>query len=330
MLSFTKINKDSTPIAYVTSGEKKDQIIWLTKENIDKVPNEMKEKVKDFEQVIDFTSLQKQYKKMYGANIRLNSLDHKIINKCIKDNIEPDDERLKRICSLIREKMKTDATTSIQVDDGFLMYLPPLDRSFRMYVAGPAGSGKSVMCGKIMGEFKKSRPKSKIFVFSDVSEDKALDKFEPVRVLLNNEIVEKPITINDIPPSSLLLFDDVDAIPDKKIKKSINILQNEILRRGRHPPGFAEGGKPEISCINTAHNMTSYSETRIILNESNLICVYPRSTSKYNLTYVLTKYYGMTPEEVNHLISLPTRWAIVCRDYPSWVLWQSGLYFLKR
>jgi hypothetical protein len=63
--------------------------------------------------------------------------------------------------------------------------------------------------------------------------------------------------------------------------------------------------------------MTSYSDTRIILNESNLICVYLRSTSKHNLNYVLTKYYGMTPNEVNDLIKLPTRWAIISRDYPS-------------
>jgi len=184
MLSYTKLNKDSIPIAYVTCGEKKDNVIWLTKENIDKVPNEMKETVKDFENVIDMTSLQKQYKKMYGTTIRLNALDHKIINKCIKENIEPDDPRLQKICNLIRTTVNKDATKSIQVDDGFLMYIPPLDKSFRMYVAGPAGSGKSVMCGKIMAEYAKNRPKSKIFIFPDVNEDKALDKYETTRVLL--------------------------------------------------------------------------------------------------------------------------------------------------
>jgi len=212
--------------------------------------------------------------------------------------------------------MKQDATKSLKVDDGFLMYIPPVDKSFRMYVAGPAGSGKSVMCGKIIKEYKRNRPKSKIFVFSDVNEDKALDGEDITRVLLNHQVVDNPLTIKEIPPSSLILFDDVDAIPEKPIKKSINILQNEILRRGRHPPNYPEGGKCEISCINTAHNLTNYSETRIILNESNLICVYPRSTSKYNLNYVLTKYYGLSPEEVNKIIALPTRWVIVSRDYP--------------
>ena len=330
MLSFTKINKESKPICYVTCGEKKNQVIWLTTENIDKVPNEMKEKTKDFEDVIDMTSLQKQIKKIYGKAIRLNGIDYKIINNCIKNNLEPKDPRLQKICSLIRDTMKQDATKSLKIDDGFLMYIPPVDKSFRMYVAGPAGSGKSVMCGKIIKEYKRNRPKSKIFVFSDVNEDKALDGEDITRVLLNQQVVDNPLTIKEIPPSSLILFDDVDAIPEKPIKKSINILQNEILRRGRHPPNYPEGGKCEISCINTAHNLTNYSETRIILNESNLICVYPRSTSKYNLNYVLTKYYGLSPEEVNQIIALPTRWVIVSRDYPIWVMWQSGIMILSR
>jgi len=286
----------------------------------------MKEKVKNFEDVIDFTSLQKQYKKTFGQNIRLNALDYKIINNCIKQNIEPEDPRLQRICSLTRKKMNTDATTSIQVDDGFVMFIPPLKKSFRMYVAGPAGSGKSVMCGKIIAEYAKNRPDANIYVFSDVNEDKALDKYNPIRVLLNQEVVNNPITIKEIPPSSLILFDDVDAIPNKKIKKSINILQEEILRRGRHPPGFDDGGIPEISCINTAHNLTNYSETRIILNESNFIVVYPRSTCKANLQYVLTKYYNMSNEDVNKLCSIPTRWAIVQRQFPSYVITQSGVY----
>eukprot|EP01080_Neovahlkampfia_damariscottae_P012879 gene12879-7301_t len=267
MLSFTKINKDSIPIAYVSCGEKKDEVIWLTAENIDKVPNEMKEKVKDFENVIDFTTLQKQYKKLYGTTIRLNALDYKIINKCLKENIEPDDPRLQKICSLTRNTMKKDATTSIQVDDGFLMFVPPLKKSFRMYVAGPAGSGKSVMCGKIMGEYARNRPNSKIYVFSDVNQDKALDEYNPTRVLLNNEVVENPITISDIVPSSLVLFDDVDAIPDKKNKKSIVSLQNEILRRGRHPEGFDEGANGHSLTSGTApsaaynHFLQSKTET---------------------------------------------------------------------
>ena len=78
MLSFTKINKESKPICYVTCGEKKNQVIWLTTEDIDEVPNEMKEKTKDFEDVIDMTSLQKQIKKIYGKAIRLNAIDYKI------------------------------------------------------------------------------------------------------------------------------------------------------------------------------------------------------------------------------------------------------------
>lgn len=332
MLSFKKINEDSRPIAYVTMGEKKGDIVYLTAENIDKVPNEQMEKTKDIQDVIDFTTLQKQLKKIYGKTIRLNALDYKILNKCVKEDLEPDDPRLQKICGLIRDTMKKDATKSIQVMDGFLMFLPPKNKSFRAYVAGPAGSGKSVMCGKIIEEFKRLRPKERVYIFSDVDEDKALDEKlgeNDLRVILNNEIVTNPITIDDIETGSLCLFDDVDAIPEKKIKNAINILQNEILRRGRHPPGYNEE-KYEISCINTAHNMTSYLETKIILNESNIICVFPRSTSKHNLSYVLTKYYGLTQEEVNKVIALPTRWAIISRDYPAYCIWQSGCFIFDR
>jgi hypothetical protein len=329
MLSFTKINKDSKPIAYVTQGEKKNEVIWITSENIDKVPNEMKMKQKQIEDVIDFTDLQKQLKKMYGKTIRLTALDYKILNNCIKNNTYPDDERLQKITDIIKDTMKKDATKSIQVDDGFVMFLPPVNKSFRMYIAGPAGSGKSHMCGKIIEEYKKDRKDAKVLIFSDVNEDKQLDEKGVIRVKLNDDIADKPIGINEIPVGSLCLFDDVDAIPEKHIKKSVNNLQNEILRRGRHIDGYDDVGQAEISCINTAHNMTNYSETRIILNECSYICVYPRATSKHNLQYVLTKYYGLSNEEVNKICELPTRWAIICREYPSYVIYQSGVYIIR-
>jgi hypothetical protein len=118
-----------------------------------------------------------------------------------------------------------DANKSLCVEDGFMMYIPPLDRSFRMYVASLAGSGKSVMCGKLIDEYVRNRPGKKIYVYSDINEDKALDKLlekhNCTRILLNDEIVNDPIIIDDVTASSLLLFNDVDAIPNKKIKGAI-------------------------------------------------------------------------------------------------------------
>lgn len=208
------------------------------------------------------------------------------------------------------------------VDDGFVMFDIP-DEPMRMFIAGTSGSGKSVLTGKISAAYKKKFPKNKIIIFSDVSEDVALEKLGAIRVELSsfvdNPLVPKIGDNNGDIENVLCIFDDIDGIQDKKIKKTIYDMRNTFLRMGRHA---------NISLIITNHALAGGQETKTIIQECPYVVVFPKSTSIQNLQVLLSTYHNFKLSDINHLISLNTRWAMSCRNYPQYILWQSGAYIL--
>lgn len=43
----------------------------------------------------------------------------------------------------------------------------------------------------------------------------------------------------------------------------------------------------------------------------------------------MKKYCGLTPDQQNRIMRLPSRWALISRQFPSYVLHETGGYFLE-
>ncbi len=68
--------------------------------------------------------------------------------------------------------------------------------------------------------------------------------------------------------TSMVIFDDIDCIPDKKLKlKVFNILQ-QILQIGRHD---------DITVCFAAHEVPNRNETKAILSECHSITIFPKT-----------------------------------------------------
>lgn len=192
----------------------------------------------------------------------------------------------------------------IDFDEGEAVVLPNKSRADRIYISGTTGCGKSTSISKYLKEYKKIFPQKKIILFSDAPEDPILDGFNPIRVKLNNSLVANPIHTQEL-AGTLCIFDDVDSISDKSVKKAVLTLYDSILKKG--------SSKDNIQLIVTSHIMCDYTSTRNLLQNSNWVAVFPRSPQ--GVIQGLQKY-GFTKDKIALIMSLPTRCVWIHVNYP--------------
>ena len=202
-------------------------------------------------------------------------------------------------------------------DEGCLLPLPDCTRRECIYVSGPSGSGKSTWIARYCNAFRKLVPEVKVFVFSRLKCDKVIDLLKPIRIVLDDAFAKDEAYEPAHFAESIVLFDDCDTIPDKKVNDKVNKLRDDILETGRHQ---------NVWCLSTGHQLTNYRKTRIILNECTKVTVFPRSGSSYHIRRLLKEYFGFDTTQIARAVNLPSRWITVTRTAPQIVMHEKGAY----
>ena len=177
---------------------------------------------------------------------------------------------------------------NIRLKEGKFSHIPNTDQERDiLYITGPSGSGKSWYANTYIKNYKKTYPKNNIYMFSPVVEDESISS-DIKRVKLDDRMVTDPLKIGEL-AESLVIFDDIDVIKDKKLREAIYGLLNEVLEVGRHI---------KVSCIITNHLPTNGKETRRMLNEAHAITYFPAAGSKVQLNRLLEQYIGMDKKDI--------------------------------
>ena len=263
----------------------------------------------NIEDYIDMEDL----KKLMGKGKNMS----KAFNKLVKAyyNQKKLDGDLGEYYDNVKKKCDKDMGKELNIHDG-RTYHYPRDNPERMFVVGPSGSGKSTYISNYLKFFKKKFPDRKIVLFSDEKKDKVLDMYKPLRIALDSDLIENPVTVDDL-EGTLCIFDDIDSIVDKKLSKTILGIRDNFLTMGR---------KHNISVIVTNHVLTAGNETKKCFNESTSITIYPRSGA--SMDYMLKRYCGMDKHKIKKLMALPSRWVTIFKGFPMFVLYNSGVYLL--
>lgn len=239
----------------------------------------------------------------------------------IKSNKNKNDQIL-----LVDDKNK-DGYKVVKLDDNN-SFIPVLDSDTRSitYICGASGSGKSTLANSIIENFNIMFPDSNIYIFSRLKTDPAFNKLEKIiiRIPIDESLVDDPIdVINDIEEWSLVLFDDIDTISDKKIMDALNNIKSQILEIGRHK---------NIYCIVTSHLISGSNRaaTRTMMNEMTNLVIFPKGGgSVYQQRYTLKNYLGFNNKEVDKIINADdTRWVLICKNYPQYILTQKICYLV--
>lgn len=190
-----------------------------------------------------------------------------------------------------------------------------------LYVTGASGSGKSYYTQAYAKEYKKKFPDNEVFLFSSISEDSSIDKIKGLhRINIKNaDFLKDELTAKDF-ANSLVIFDDTDVIPDKKIRNKVNAVRDSILETGRHFKVF---------CIFTSHIACNAVETKRILNESHTITFFPSSMNGRALQYLLGSYLGFDKDQIKAIKGVDSRWVTIYKTYPQVILTQKFCGLVK-
>jgi energy-coupling factor transporter ATP-binding protein EcfA2 len=187
-----------------------------------------------------------------------------------------------------------------------------------IYITGASGSGKSTYIAKYCKQYKKAFPDNEIYVFSALNEDESLDVIKPKRIIIDERMISDPLGVDDF-ENSMVIFDDIDVIGDKKLRESVYQLLNALLETGRHT-------KSSI-CISN-HLPTAGRDTRRVLNEAHSVIWFPHSGSGVGTKRLLCDYLGLDKDLNKKLKKMKTRWACYFKNYPSICMTERNMWLL--
>jgi len=169
-----------------------------------------------------------------------------------------------------------------------------------LFITGPAGSGKSTICADYLKAFDQIfdvEPEYKIIISADNIDDPAFEGIPHLRICVDDEFAENPLTLDDLTnktgsKKSVVVFDDIEGIVDKKRLKALEGLVESCLTCGR---------KRGINTLFISHRSANGKQTRMILTELNGVIWFPQLGTSRNLTYMLTHHLSIPEEMRNYL-----------------------------
>lgn len=200
---------------------------------------------------------------------------------------------------------------------GTFELMPNVDptKTNRLYVAGASGSGKSYFCASYIRNHKALFPKSKFYLVTNKAEDAVLDALQPISIT-----PEQAGQIRDLDPlaGGIVLFDDVDSFP-KAERDLVMQFYTHVLKDGR-----SRG----MTVLLTSHTASNYQATREALVNSSHLVFFPQSNRGYHLNQFLKLYGDLSPAQIKEVFSWNTRWCVLSREVPRFLLGEHNLKLL--
>ncbi len=305
MLSFNK----GRDIAIIIGGKNNGKILKLDTEIYDD-DYDINE---DSLAYIDETFYRKNMKKPKLIQIEM-------LKKAIKKKNKPLDEEMLCAYNKAMNIISNKQNKELIIHDGKLEPIPNLDKIERLYVAGPSDSGKSTYAAMYISNFLCLNPDKKFYIFSRVEKDDVLDELDPIRIVINDELLNNPISPEEL-KNSIVLFDDIDTIQSKKIADIVRRLRDDLLETGRHEKAYV---------VAVSHQLLNYKHTRQLLNESTSVTFFPCSGSDYHIKRFLKTYCGLDEANIKKILKLPSRWVTLYKTYPMYVLYEKGCFLISK
>lgn len=191
-----------------------------------------------------------------------------------------------------------------------------------LYITGASGSGKSYYTREYIKQYRITFPKNGIYLFSSLNEDSTLDKITYIkRVNLDDGFLSTPFTIEDF-KNSLIIYDDIDVISYKPMKRKLYEIMDMILQTGRHS---------RTSFIFTSHQANKGNDTKMILNECHSITIFPNNMGKRTSQYLLEGMFGFDRDDIKKIrkIGTKSRFVSVLKTFPIIIIYDKGAYVVN-
>ena len=175
-----------------------------------------------------------------------------------------------------------------------------------LYINGQSGSGKTYFIKQYLVEYKKLFPKNSIYCFSPFDDDISYDGVKIQNIKIEDELIDDNLTSKDF-ENCMCIFDDVEAISNRALKKEILRIMDDILTTGRHY---------RVSACVVFHEACAGNQTKKVLNESSSITFFPVVMGTRALKYLCESYLGLDQAQIKRIRKLKTRACTIIKAYP--------------
>ena len=205
----------------------------------------------------------------------------------------------------------------------------------KMFIAGATLSGKSYLASKIARCWLATHPKKhRIILISALTSDPSWDAIERivgedrfVRLPLDDETFneESPISLSDLRgdpdkwSGGLVVFDDHLAGSSTKATKAAEKLKDRVLMAGRHL---------NLALIILQQQMLNSAQTRTTLTNIYQVVGFASSASRHHLIAFMKRYMALRDGQIEEIMSIPSRWILLNRVNPMYVLHEKGCFLL--
>lgn len=223
----------------------------------------------------------------------------------------------------------------------------------RITMFGESGSGKSRLAAQIALQFHHMFPDRKIIIFCAQEEDPAfyyVEKDEngyPLKddddklIICRDEngevmplfpftefILGGPDNPNDVDAlkemkvedfaNSLCIFDDIDNIPEEKVKKQAHYLVNLC---------YANGRKHNIRSIYMGHVAFAGLQNRTILQETSKFVFFPKTGADQIMKFFTNKM-DMPAPKARQYASMNVEWLCLVKAAPRYFIYPTGILII--
>lgn len=232
------------------------------------------------------------------------------------------DAKLSEALDTARALVKERGDKALILNSGVFAPVPQMIENQReaIYINGPSGAGKTSFTARYVQAYHATHPKNLVWIISQKDEDPAYDKLGAYvkRIPLDREFRDgDPLGPSDF-ENSLVIFDDVEAIPDKKMSEAVYALKNNLLTTGR-----SKG----INIIICTHIAMNHEKTKVDLTECDSYLIF-RQASAYHTKRLLKTYVGLDTKTIDRIYSIPSRWVFIKKTFPMYALAESEAFLL--
>lgn len=192
------------------------------------------------------------------------------------------------------------------------------DHPNRCFLGGASLCGKSWLSARLAEDYQEQFPENRIYMFSALEQDDNFDNLENFYRINCDDIVEDPIDIQDL-SNSLTIFDDINAFPDKEVVKEVNRLRDQLLATGR---------QHGTDVITTAQITLDGKKTQGCIINNMQYVGFPKSGGRHHLASYCKTYLAMDADEIKKVLKVPSRWVLLNRTPPLYVLHERGCWLL--
>jgi len=312
-LADTRRDKGDKPIACVQGGEAEGQVLFLAEAEPRPLTGPIPPAALHLGAYRGALAALKGKRKRDGKDLT------DVITLALRTGLEPSelpdvDERQRDLYRRIYDDHTLQRRIVLPIGSSFRLLVTPEPKARQVfYIAGQSGSGKSWILRQLAQSYHKFFPSRDIILVSALGEDETLDSMKkadgkPTRVPVSS-FVRDPPKLGEV-ASSFCIFDDYDTIKGPE-GEAVRALIDEIATMGRH----------EVATMACAsHHLTNYSKTRLILAEATHMVVFPMTTGKKPLHYLLSTYASMDDDEIAGLYGLHSRWVCIGKGYPPYLV----------